>query len=190
MKNKWTMMAGVAAALIGFSTTAQAILINNYISGTIGFAGDVTLNGSVGIASEVTQWLSSSQTGSPQVGTATGDFATYVTLGDAVTFATTPWLFYTSTPISAFWSVDGFTFDLTSSSITIHTSTEVDVYGTGTVSGNGFAATAGTWFFTAHDPDDTFSFSSTTVVPDGGVTVMLLGAALSALGLFRKKLIV
>jgi hypothetical protein len=187
MKNKLTMMAGVAAALIGFSTTVQA----NTISGSIGFSGDVTLNGPVGTATQVTQWWDITQTlNTPQVGTRTGDFATYVALGAYVTFATPPWTFNPATAVNAFWTVGGFTFDLTSSSITSQSATSLDVFGYGTVSGNGFDSTPGTWSFTTQDPNNTFTFSSNTrTIPDGGATAMLLGVALSALGLIRRKLV-
>jgi hypothetical protein len=72
--------------------------------------------------------------------------------------------------------------------------------GTGMLHLTGYADTPGTFTFTANQDDEqtTFSFSSSNsaqpplnpndTVPDGGLTVMLLGASLSALGLVRRKL--
>jgi hypothetical protein len=70
----------------------------------------------------------------------------------------------------------------------------LSVYLVGTVTGNGFDATAFTGSFQVSDPSvnglATFttrlSFNS---VPDGGTTVILLGAALSGLALIKRKLV-
>ena len=63
--------------------------------------------------------------------------------------------------------------------------------GEGTISGNNFDPTAGTWHFTTQDPANNqglFSFSAQiNVVPDGGSTVALLGAALFAVGALRAR---
>jgi len=64
------------------------------------------------------------------------------------------------------------------------------------VSGNGYTPTVLSWSFTSQDPASgsnptSWSFSasanSPTSVPDGGATVILLGAALSSVALLRKK---
>ena len=67
------------------------------------------------------------------------------------------------------------------------------ITGTGTLTGAGFDSTPGTWAFSAqsaggiHQASFTFSADTTGAgVPDGGTTVMLLGAALGALGLARR----
>jgi VPDSG-CTERM motif len=68
-----------------------------------------------------------------------------------------------------------------------------------TGTGPAYDATAGFWTFTISNAGggnhDNFAFTfannQTTVipnVPDGGMTVVLLGAALSGLCLFRKKM--
>jgi hypothetical protein len=131
--------------------------------------------------------------GLPYVGSASGSFAPFVAVNDPVSIVK-PWSFV-SGPISAFWTVDGFTFDLTSSSIFAQggSPATVSVTGSGTISGNGFTATTGTWAFSTQDPSAQalFTFSAAAGgqgLPDGGTTAILLGAALSALGLLRRKL--
>ena len=79
---------------------------------------------------------------------------------------TAPWTFGSGQP--ALWSVGGFTFDLTTSTITHQGNGFLTVSGTGTISGNGFTATPGTWRFSTQNPsaNGVFSFSaSTTATP-------------------------
>jgi len=102
-----------------------------------------------------------------------------------------PWIFNPSTPTPGLWSVGGFTFDLLSSTVVTQNAQFLSISGTGIVSGNGFDPTAMEWSFTAQNaggrPRTIFSFSANGIaVPDGGTTVMLLGAALGALGLARR----
>jgi hypothetical protein len=65
----------------------------------------------------------------------------------------------------------------------------------GTVHATGFDDTPALFSFTVNNPDGlthlTYSFANATVTvptPDGGTTVMLLGAALSVLGIARRFL--
>jgi len=68
--------------------------------------------------------------------------------------------------------------------------------GAGTLHLSGFDNTPGYWRFSSQQGDTTFSFSSSNGaltpsnadVPDGGTTIVLLGAALSGLALVRGKL--
>src|SRR4029450_13260 len=83
--------------------------------------------------------------GFSSVTSATGDFSgiapgTQATMGQ-------PWIFNPSTPTPGLWSVGGFTFDLLSSTIVTQTAKNLSIEGTGTVSGNGFDATAMDWSF-------------------------------------------
>jgi hypothetical protein len=159
-----------------FCQHVQAVPIN----GNITFTGTVSLNSSsTNTANMVTGWHGLGAGGLPQVASHDGDFSGFVTDGDAVTIAF-PWSF-NSGAVPNFWSVDGFVFNLTSSSITVQGSGSVAVSGTGTISGHGFDLTAGTWNFTTQNPSAhaRFSFSSATgAVPDGGSAVALLGIAL------------
>jgi hypothetical protein len=56
------------------------------------------------------------------------------------------------------------------------------------------AGTGGSWSFSSSGPTSgsgataVFSFSSTTAVPDGGTTALLIGAALLGLGVIRRRI--
>lgn len=122
-----------------------------------------------------------------------GDFAGFVNVGDSVTMAM-PWIFSPSTPTPGLWSVGGFTYDLATSTVVLQNADFLLITGTGTIMGNGFDATPGTWSFTsqAPDADGVFSFSAgsnSQGVPDGGQTVALLGFALVGLELLRRKFV-
>jgi hypothetical protein len=165
-----------------------------FIQGVINFTGEATFDLPMLTATQVTSWTST------EVETPiTDDFAAYVSDGDPVTF-NAPWSF-NSGALAALWSTGGFTFDLDWSSIDLQAKIGLSEYlvvsGAGTVSGNGFDPTPGTWSFTSQYPGKSgspnnvtqFSFSSTTVAtPDGGTSIALLGLSLCGLGLLRRKL--
>lgn len=197
MKNKWLILAG-AVALTAF-TTAQATPIG--ITGEVDMNGTVTLN--VGdLASAVAATGFSGVNVGNLAGSATGSFAG--TANDPVT-----WSGFTFSGGSApsLWTYSdagtGWTykFQLLNDYVTLQNSVNLNLSGTGILSITGgssnFAPTTGSWAFSINNSggqthpsfDFTFANSQTAVVPDGGATVMLLGAALSVLGLFRKKLI-
>jgi hypothetical protein len=181
------LVTGVIACGL-FCQHAQAVPV----TGNITFVGSVSLDtGSAGTATMVTAWHGLGTGGLPQVASRDGGFTGFVTNGDAVTFHA-PWSF-SSGAISNFWSVDGFMFDLISSAIPVggQTTGSVIVNGTGTISGNGFSATPGTWHFTTQNPAASaqFSFSAATgTVPDGGSAVALLGIALAGIEGLRRTL--
>jgi hypothetical protein len=180
MKTKWILM--VAAMAMGFTASVQAI--PSPISGTLTISGGADLDSdNLASATRVDAWLN------PQVESRSGDFSG-IAVNTAVTM-TAPWTF-TSGAHAALWSVGGFTFDLISSGPAGFIGPFLVVSGTGTISGNGFAPTLGTFNFSTQEPDadGVFSFSAANgSVPDGGTTVMLLGGALAGLGLLRKKLV-
>ena len=73
-----------------------------------------------------------------------------------------------------------------------------NVTGVGVVHSVGYEDTAIIWNFHTQDSAiigncgalDSFTFTSTHIsVPDGGVTIALLGLALTGAGLFRKRLV-
>ncbi len=82
-----------------------------------------------------------------------------------------------------------YSFDLSSLTISDQTSDTLDLRGVGMLHITGFDDTVGTWVFTANAGGQTFSFSSSnTAVPDGGLTVMLLGAGLASMSMLRRFL--
>ena len=112
------------------------------VTGDISFGGSVKFNGrSLARATGVTQWKGVLVTSD------SGDFAAFAAPGSPVAVVT-PWAFSSSTPFSGLWSVNGFTFDLTSSAVLLRSKKSLSLEGTGTVSGNGFDATVGDWTFT------------------------------------------
>ena len=123
-------------------------------------------------------------------------------MGQAVTF-TTPITFVPSngnTPIDPLWTftigANTYSFNLASvAKAPDSTASFLDLTGSGTANITGFAPTPGTWTLTVSNSKEKsasakFGFQSTTSVPEGGAALMLLGGALSGLGLLRRKLAV
>jgi hypothetical protein len=165
-----------------FSQQAQAA---GPITGSITFTGTVSLDAaSAGSATMVTAWHGLALGDKPQVQGDDGSFSAFITPGDGVTFSQ-PWTFNSVGPVPSFWAVDGFTFDLTSSAIFTQGAGSVTVDGIGTISGNGFDPTAGTWHFTTQDPsaESQFSFSASgAAVPENSTVALLTIGALGLAG--------
>jgi hypothetical protein len=182
MIKKFTILAAVVVAL---GQNVQAVPI----TGSIGFAGTAVLNTpNATTASTVVGWINS------HVETSSGDFALYTALNDAVFFYA-PWNFNSGPLPNFFWTVKGFKFSLSASAIYSQGPIFLDVVLTGTVSGNGFDATAFEGTFQVANPpsnaglaqfSERLSFNS---IPDGGTTALLLGAALSGLALIKRKFV-
>jgi hypothetical protein len=197
MKYKVPIITAITA--LGMAVASHAAQIN----GNITFAGGVQLDtGSAATATQVTAWHGPGGVGDPIVISSSGDFAIVLPL-TSVAF-TAPYSFV-SGPHPALWSVPavgGFVFDLISSGITSQgTSPEgegfVTASGMGTITHPLFDPTPGTWSFSTQDPSAAnggpaiFSFSASTharpQVPDGGSTLMLLGAGFAAMGFFARR---
>jgi hypothetical protein len=194
-----TILAALAIGLLScglFSQQAQAA----QVTGEIHMAGDVVFN-SVDLSSStaIALWISAANTpGKATTFGATGDFAVIPTGTEAD--MTQPWIFSPSTPTAPLWTIPafGFSFDLASvTSVTKIGDNFLNVLASGTVHATGFDDTPALFSFTVNNPDGlthlTYSFANATVtvptgVPDGGTTVMLLGAALSVLGIARRAL--
>jgi len=171
----------VAAALV--TSGAQAAMLE----GAITFAGGAKFDtNSLATATRVTLFKN------VLVMSEDGDFTGIVNDNDAVTMAV-PYIFTPSTATPALWSVDGFTFDLDASVVVLQNADFLLISGTGTITGNGFDPTPGTWSFTAQSPkaNGVFSFSSSDgfVAPDGGSTVALLGLGLTCVWMIRRKFV-
>jgi hypothetical protein len=181
-------LASVTAVAFALTQSIQA----TPVVGAIGFTGRVSYDTtSAGTATEVTSWVKSTVNGT------SGSF-TSVANGTATTFSSSVWKFVTGTPITSFWSVGGYTFELLSSYIVYQGNGALVVDGTGIVSGNGYSDTTLSWSFTSQDPATTSSPDTWTIsasanslpasVPDGGATVILLGIAFAGVALLRRKL--
>ncbi len=186
------LTAFVGTALFGGGSSLEAA----QIVGSITFAGGVNLNtSSAGTATAVTAWTGPGGAGSPFV-LSSSLSAGAVPSFSSVTFVA-PWSFV-SGPISSFWSVSGYTFDLLSSGVFSQggSPASVSVTGTGTLKYAGFTDTPGSWSFSTQDPSSgspaNFSFSSAAgaqPVYDGGGTAMLLGMGFTGLALVRRKVL-
>jgi hypothetical protein len=196
MKHKLTLMAA-AVVLMSLTASVQAVPIR----GSISFNGDETAFSGTGGTGSVDGDLSTAKSivfNSTTVSTAPAPNQSFTGLGGlAVTM--TPFLNINpaALPAGAVWSVGGFSMTLTSlGTIGSPTQTSLVLGGFGMLS-DGIPAdnNTGIWTatFTSSGPGSTgvtFSWNSSSsgTVPDGGTTVLLLGAALSGLGLLRKKL--
>lgn len=174
-----TFAAILVAGLLGFlGQQASAAPI----TGTIDFGGVVTFDTtSLATATRVNLWNSSF------VLQDSGDFSS-VAPGTAATMAA-PWIFSPSTATPNLWSVGGFKFDLSSSVIVSQSATFLNVTGTGTLSGNGFTPTPGTWSFTSSSSNGsnqaTFGFQSQSAAVPEASTMALLG--IGAVGLIGRR---
>ena len=179
MKLSKIILAIVAS--VGLLSSAQA----TPITGMLNIAGTANFN-----TSSLTTASSATFADVLVLGGNTGDFAGFA-VGTPVVMAS--YTFDPSTITNGLWSVNGFTFNLLSSTVVSRSATFLSVSGTGIITGPpGFDPTPGVWAFTSQNsggrPHDTFSFSANTeAVPDGGMTMALLGAGLMGLAAFRAK---
>ena len=144
------------ALLLGLSLTAHAVPIN----GEIGFTGSftplddtnqaTTLDAATGIDFYDDVAL---------VINATGDFSGIADFTQA-SFSDFQ---FDETPVSPLWSVGGFSFELSSISVDLQTGSALELSGFGTVSGNGYDATAGTWSFSGDSTGQVFAWSGGTI---------------------------
>ena len=174
--------------------TVQAVPI----TGAIGFSGNANLNTlTAATATTVVSW-SGSTTANPDVTSGSGALFGLVPNGTQIVFAA-PWNFTASSAITPFWTVLGnpaINFELLSSSFArgiLSGNAYVAISGTGLLNAPGYDATTWNFSVTFQDPstvpaNQTFTFSaSQNSLPDGGTTVMLLGAVLSGMALIKRK---
>ena len=181
MKLYKILLAIVAAASLGLLSSAQA----TPITGMLNIAGQANFNTNSLLTASSATFIN------PHVeGPNTGSFAGLVFPTPVVMASYT---FDPSTMTNGLWSVGGFTFNLLSSAVEQRTATFLSVSGTGIITGPpGFDPTPGMWAFTSQNaggrPGMSFSFSANTeAVPDGGMTMALLGTGLMGLAAFRAK---
>jgi hypothetical protein len=182
MKLHKTLLAIIAAAAsVGLLSSAQA----TPITGMLNIGGTATFD-TTSLATAHSATFSDALV----LGGNTGDFAGFA-VGTPVVMAS--YTFDPSTITNGLWSVNGFTFNLLSSTVVSRSATFLSVSGMGIITGPaGFDATPGMWAFTSQNagghPHSTFSFSANTVAaPDGGMTIVLLATGLMGLAAFRTK---
>jgi hypothetical protein len=185
MKKILPKFAGALLLAFAFGSVAVAVPI----TGSFTLAGDLQLAGTDGFedATGVQSWHT------VFVNNVQGDFSPMVATGSVIAIQA-PYTFV-SGPVDDFWSVGGFHFDLASSAVEFHDATSLAIKATGMVWGNGFDPTPGTWLFSTQSiaADGLFSFSASvgsglaSSVPDGGMTVLLLGAGLIGLTFVSRR---
>jgi hypothetical protein len=205
MKNKLTTMAGIAAALIGFSATVQAVptltLADNNgnsisVNATGGVAsyngalGNWNINVSTGIANGTTLFPVLDLNSVDQFTSGLGNILT-------ITFTDDNLGPLASSYLNAIGGTENGTADAFSVLVNgVLLSSSAQSFGITPFSGTASGAISGSFpttlslvaVLTAGSGGQT-SFDDHLTVPDGGATVMMLGAALSAIGLLRKKMI-
>ncbi len=188
-----TLLAVLATAALTLGA-AQAV----QITGDIDFTGQAFFNtNSLATATAVNNFkaMAGGASHSALVTNVSGSFATTISDGDVASFPNL-YQFNPSAPTTPLWTVGGFTFNLTSSTVLLQTSTALVIEGTGILTGPaGFDPTPGVWAFSSQQSNgaskNSFSFSANTAangVPDGGSTVALLGAALIGVATLLRKL--
>ncbi len=182
MRNKTLALA--LAAAFGLCGRLQA----GPIIGSINFDGiDTTNTGMLGNASSLSTITDTSVY--PQE---LGSYA-LVPSGTPVTF--TPFSLSAAgvTPLWTFtWGGLTYSFDATSIVVVKQTNAFLDLEGVGIANITGFTSTPGTWTITdtAVGHETTFVFgaaTATNVLPDSGMTAVLMGLGLGAIALFRKQ---
>jgi VPDSG-CTERM motif len=184
-KNKWLKVAGSAAAVLAVAASVHA----DPIVGSVGFTGTYTQNGgSQGDLATATSFTIDSVSIENPTGVFTGasdpTFYSPITVNPANNLLD-----------ESLWTVQigGVTYSLLvgSETETFVSGVQLDLSGTGTFENTTAADdTAGTWQlqFGVSGASFTWDATSATNVPDGGTTVILLGAALSGLALVKRKL--
>jgi hypothetical protein len=187
MRKNWTILCGIVAA-VAVTTAVQAIPI----SGTIAMGGEAILDSSdLSTATTIENW---------SVAYVVADSGSFSSVPDfTLVNMTAPWNFQLNSPPFQ-WTAGNFTFTMSSDSVTQSTDfLTILGYGTITDPTDGYDSTSFDWEISAEEPATggpvqfTFSAtaqaaSNTASVPDGGLTMALLGLALAGVEGLRRKL--
>jgi hypothetical protein len=189
----------LATATVAFSLfvtiQAHAVPINGEISVSGSFqpidsnSALTTLDAATGIDfREIPSGTFGTPTGNFRVEGVSGDFTASISfndIGEIADFQFNPF----NPIISDFWTIDTFSFSLTTISIDEQSPTELTLTGTGTISSLSatFDNTPGSWILTGQTlTGATFSWSSTTATPEPG-TLALLGTGIAGISLRYKR---
>lgn len=179
-------ISGIVAAMLAV-TSVQAIPIN----GSIYMGGEATLNNS---ETAVTAW--------PFVYVVAGSGAfNSIPAFTVVDMSSSQWVFspQPGQPLNNLWTVGSFSFNFQGDTVSQNGNfLTIDGYGTISSSNPAYNTTDFTWNLTAENLCGTvdFAFSASTgssggggsPVPDGGLTLVLLGIAFAGVEVLRRKL--
>lgn len=193
MKLLKSLLTLAAVAAIGHSVQAAPI------TGSIDFSGAVEYNTtSLATATQVNHFYDvAGNIDKANVSSTTGAY-TVIPLGTDATFVA-PYVFTPSTAYAPLWTVtaggETFTFELTSSTVTMQTASFLDITGVGFLTGTGttnYDRTPGSWAFSSQSSGGAtrsrFSFSANnTALPDAGSALTLLGIGMMGVEAVRRK---
>jgi hypothetical protein len=211
MKNKWIKMTAAAVAIVGFSASVQATLVTltpgtsfTSLSGATSSLAGGTLVGSVLNSpltggydtGTLTSFVESGVTANPYAGGLTFVYAVNLTSGQFIHLTLNGYGSALAVSIG-YDASNGGTLTPTTVDRVSGTGSPIDVYwGSENTSGLTDYIEVFTPFTSVSVVTDNIIDGGTAGaqawapnLPDGGATVMLLGAALSAMGLLRRKLI-
>jgi hypothetical protein len=185
MKNK-LMMIAVVVAFAGSCASVQA----NYINGSIEFFGSASASGSTTISFN-NPW--EVVAGTQDYSGVIGDSATFTDFSFTGTGSST----VLSSPVVPLWtftvgsgaSAITYSFDLNSLNGSTTTSGSLALSGTGVAQITGDSDTSAVWSMQGTGTggyDFTFSSSSNTAIPDGGLTASMLGIGLLGVAYVRR----
>ena len=182
MNNRTLNIAALAIGLVFAAGPANAA----FITGDISMSGDFapTCGTDLGDATGI-DFLGDDFT----VDDANGDFAAFgIATGDIGFYQDFQFDPLTPSPVDPLWSIAGFSFALTDVVVSFQSPAFLVLEGTGTVAGNGFDVTNGSWILTANSAGTLFNFSSgaTATAVDEPAVLGLLGLGLLAFGLRRR----
>jgi hypothetical protein len=195
---KSMVLAGVGS-VIAVSLVTQQAQANPYINGAISFSGTPAVNGSTLAVSTSFSVSDVFVTPGQEMGTSLGTAGYgFPKAGESVTFNGFKFNPPVATVIPLWIFTDaGETYSFSAMTVNaVFAGGQWIVYGTGTAFGTGtvdYLATPGNWTVNLSQSGASFAFDATTAaagdpVPDGGLTVALLGGSLVGFCLIRRKL--
>ena len=161
-------LLGIAA--LGY-TPVQAALV----TGSMGLTGSFVASGGTDLSNATLLDL-----GSATGASGSGDIGSTVGFGTSGTVNNSPFTFNPSTAVTNLLQIGGWQIDIGTSTIVDQTTSLLNLQGTGTISGNGFALTSTQWSLSANSTGSSYSMTVSAVpVP---AALWLLGSGLMFIG--------